>query len=91
MHYEYPTRGVCPTSVAFDLDGDTVTNISFTGGCSGNLKAIPILVNGWTVEQICEKLEGVTCGFKKNSCADQLCQLLRKAQESALAQSSGDR
>ena len=81
MRYQYPTRGVCPTSVAFDLDGDTVTNIEFSGGCNGNLKAISRLVDGWTVDQICEQLEGNTCGFKKTSCADQLCQLLRRAQE----------
>ena len=80
MHYQYPTRGVCPVSVAFDLEGDTVHNIEFTDGCNGNLKAISALVDGMTVDQICEKLEGNTCGSKSTSCADQLCQLLRKAQ-----------
>ena len=81
MHYEYPTRGVCPVKVAFDLEGDTVRNIEFTGGCNGNLKAIAKLVDGWTVDQINDVLAGNTCGAKKTSCADQLCQLLRKAQE----------
>ena len=81
MRYQYPTKGVCPTMVAFDLDGDRVTNIEFTGGCNGNLKAISKLVDGWTVDQINEALAGNTCGFKKTSCADQLCQILRQAQE----------
>ena len=80
MHYQYPTRGVCPSSVAFDLEGDKVHNIVFTGGCNGNLKAVATLVEGMSVDEICEKLAGNTCGSKKTSCADQLCQLLKKAQ-----------
>ena len=50
MHHQYPTRGVCPMSVAFDLEGDTVHNIEFTGGCNGNLKAVSTLVEGMTVD-----------------------------------------
>ena len=68
-------------SVAFELEGDTVHNIEFTGGCNGNLKAISTLVKGMTVDAICEKLAGNTCGSKSTSCADQLCQLLIKARE----------
>lgn len=45
-----------------------ITNISFTGGCNGNLKAIPLLVDGWTVEEIERKLSGVTCGRRPTSC-----------------------
>lgn len=81
MHHQYPTRGVCPSSVEFDLDGNVVRNIRFTGGCNGNLKAISTLVDGMTVDEICGKLAGNTCGSKQTSCADQLCQLLQKARE----------
>ena len=84
MRYEYPTQGVCPVSVAFDLDGETVSNIEFRGGCNGNLKAIATLVDCWTVDESNEKLAGNTCGFKSTSCADQLCRLLRKARREAL-------
>ncbi len=59
-------------NISFELDGDTVSGIQFTGGCNGNLKAIAKLVDGWTVEQIEEKLRGNTCGRKPTSCADQL-------------------
>ena len=52
MRYSYTPRGVCPMNISFELDGDTVSNIQFTGGCNGNLKAIAKLVDGWTVEQI---------------------------------------
>ena len=37
-------------------DGDVVKNIHFMGGCDGNLKAIPLILEGWTVDQIEEKL-----------------------------------
>lgn len=85
MKYEIPLQGVCPMSVSFDLEGDIVTNISFLGGCNGNLKAISTLVDGWTVDQITEKLAGNTCGFKQTSCADQLTIALAKAMEQAKA------
>ena len=47
------------------------------GGCDGNLKAIPLLLEGWTVDQIAEKLSGVTCGVRKTSCADLLSKAVR--------------
>ena len=66
-------------NISFELDGDTVSGIQFTGGCNGNLKAIAKLVDGWTVEQIEEKLRGNTCGNRPTSCADQLSRAIDKA------------
>ena len=65
--------------IDFDLDGDVVSYIEFIGGCNGNLKAISKLVDGFTVEQIEQKLLGNTCGMKPTSCADQLAKAVRKA------------
>ncbi|MCQ2546656.1 MAG: TIGR03905 family TSCPD domain-containing protein [Clostridia bacterium] len=79
MKHEYYPQGVCPMKLEFELDGDTVKNIEFTGGCNGNLKAIATLVDGWKADDIIEKLDGNTCGFKQTSCADQLAQALKKA------------
>ena len=79
MSYSYKTSMVCASQIDFDLDGDVVTNISFTGGCNGNLKAIAKLVDGWTVQQIEDKLLGNTCGRKPTSCADQLAKAVRQA------------
>ena len=79
MKHEYYPQGVCPMKLEFELDGDTVKNIKFTGGCNGNLKAIATLVDGWKADDIIEKLDGNTCGFKQTSCADQLAQALKKA------------
>ena len=84
MRYEYYPTGVCPMKLEFDLNGDVVTNIVFTGGCNGNLKAIAALVDGWTVDEITSKLAGNTCGFKQTSCADQLSIALKRAKNGEL-------
>ncbi|MBO7659303.1 MAG: TIGR03905 family TSCPD domain-containing protein [Clostridia bacterium] len=79
MHYEFYPEGVCSRKIDFDIDGDVITNVRFTGGCNGNLKAIAILVDGMTVDEIERKLKGNTCGFKNTSCADQFAKGVRKA------------
>ena len=80
MTYEYKTKGTCSSRITFDLDGDVVTNVKFTGGCNGNLKGISSIVDGMTVEEISKKLDGITCGFKNTSCPDQLSKAIREYQ-----------
>lgn len=79
MRYDYKTEVVCAQIISFDINDDVITNISFMGGCNGNLKAIAKLVNGWTVDKIEEYLRGNICGRKPTSCADQLAIAVRKA------------
>ena len=79
MEYSYKTQNTCSTEIRLDIEGNVVRNIVFTGGCNGNLKAIPLLVDGWTVEQIEEKCKGITCGRRPTSCADQLACAVREA------------
>ena len=79
MHYDYKTEVVCAQVISFDINDDVITNINFTGGCNGNLKAIAKLVDGWTVGKIEEYLLGNICGRKPTSCADQLAVAVRKA------------
>ena len=81
MRYVYKTSGTCSRTINFDINGDVITNISFEGGCTGNLKAISKLVDGMTVTEIESKLKGNICGFRDTSCADQLAQAVRKAYE----------
>lgn len=85
MHYQYKTKNTCSQLIDFDIEDDKITNVSFTGGCNGNLKAISILVNGMTVSQIEEKLKGNLCGTRLTSCADQLAIAVREAFESKKA------
>ena len=79
MKHSYKTQGVCSRQIDFDLDGNVVTNVSFEGGCNGNLKAISKLVDGMTVETIEGFLKGNQCGSKGTSCADQLAIAVRQA------------
>jgi len=81
MEYNYKTQDTCSQNIKFDIEDNVITNIEFTGGCNGNLKAITALVDGWTVEQIEEKCKGIICGRRPTSCADQLACAVRRAYE----------
>lgn len=86
FHYDYKTQDTCSQLISLDIDGDRVYNVKFMGGCNGNLKAIPILVEGMTVEEIESKLSGVLCGRRPTSCSDQLTKAVREAYEASRAQ-----
>ena len=85
MHFEYKTQGTCSQYITLDIDDGIVSNVQFLGGCDGNLKAIPALVDGWTAEQIAAKLKGIQCGMKPTSCGDQLARAVTAAREAELA------
>lgn len=80
--YEYKTSGVCSRQIFMELDGDTISSVSFVGGCNGNLQGIGALVKGMKITDAIERLRGINCGGKGTSCPDQLS----KALEAVLAQ-----
>ncbi len=86
MTYTYRTKGTCSSLITFDLNDGVVSNVSFTGGCNGNLKAISKLVDGMDAEKLISVLKGNTCGFRKTSCADQLA----IAVETAISEQDGN-
>lgn len=77
FHFDYLTENTCSKLISFDLDGDKVKNIKFIGGCDGNLKTIPVLLEGWSADEIEAKLGGITCGRRGTSCSDQLAKAVR--------------
>ena len=83
-NYSYSPSGVCAREILFSLDGNVVKNVSFVGGCNGNLKAVSKLIEGKTVEYIEQTLSGNLCGYKGTSCADQLAKGLRAAYDGKL-------
>ncbi|MCH5315604.1 MAG: TIGR03905 family TSCPD domain-containing protein [Eubacterium sp.] len=85
MHYEYKTENTCSTLIEMDINDGIVTNLHFEGGCNGNLKAIPILVEGMTADEIAAKLTGLTCGRRPTSCGDQLSKAVLAAKEAEKA------
>lgn len=78
MTYNYTTKGTCSRSISFDVEDGIVHNVSFVGGCDGNLKAISALVDGMKVEDVIAKLEGIRCGFKNTSCGDQFAKACKE-------------
>ena len=82
-HYNVRPKGVCPINIAFDMEGNVVRNVAFTGGCNGNLQAISRVVDGMTVEQIESYFSGINCGGRGTSCSDQLAKAVRAALEQA--------
>ena len=72
MTHTFRPRGVCSISTTFDLNDGIISNVSFIGGCDGNLKAISKLVNGMDARRVVEILKGNNCRNRGTSCADQL-------------------
>ena len=81
MKYQYRTQGTCSSAVSFDIEDGKLSNVVFTGGCNGNLKAIGRLVEGKDARENADLLRGNLCGFKNTSCADQLSKAIDKALE----------
>lgn len=79
MHFSYRTKGTCSSQIDFDLTDGTVSNLTFRGGCNGNLQGIAHLAEGQKAEALIERLSGIRCGFKPTSCPDQLACALREA------------
>ena len=72
-NFSYAPQGVCSRRIDFTLDDEgRLHNVTFTGGCPGNLLAIGKLVEGQNAKDIAALLRGNDCGGRGTSCADQL-------------------
>lgn len=76
---DYRPSGVCSQLIQVELDGDTIKNVEFIGGCNGNTKGIASLVKGMKAQDAIDRIEGITCGSKGTSCPDQLARALKQA------------
>ncbi len=75
----YKTRGTCSVYIDVELDGQTIKNVKFTGGCNGNTQGVAALVKGMDVDEAISRMEGIDCGGKGTSCPDQLAKALKQA------------
>lgn len=73
----YAPKGVCSRQIQFKLDGDVIREVKFTGGCNGNLQGISRLIEGMTIDDAIQRLDGINCNGKGTSCPDQLAQALK--------------
>ena len=76
--HDLHAQGGATVKVNFDVTDGIVSDVSFVGGCNGNLKGISALVEGMTVDEVINRLQGIRCGFKQTSCPDQLASALKK-------------
>ena len=78
-HVTYKTTGTCSQFINVDVDDEgRIQEVSFIGGCNGNMQGISTLVRGMRVEDVKEKLNGIRCGYKNTSCPDQLVRALEQ-------------
>ncbi len=80
---KYKTSGVCSSLVEFNIVDNKVTDVRFTGGCSGNTQGVAALVEGMDIDEAIKRMSGIRCGFKSTSCPDQLAKALKQYKESA--------
>ena len=78
----FRTQGVCAQAIAIELDSNnTVINIEFMGGCSGNTQGVAKLAKGMKACDVIARLEGISCNGKPTSCPDQLARALKMMTE----------
>ncbi|MBR4882245.1 MAG: TIGR03905 family TSCPD domain-containing protein [Bacteroidales bacterium] len=78
----FRTQGVCAQAIAIELDSNnTVVNIEFMGGCSGNTQGVAKLAKGMKASDVIASLEGISCNGKPTSCPDQLARALKMMTE----------
>lgn len=78
MHKTYKTVGTCSKEINFDIEDNKIHNVSFVGGCNGNLKAVSSLVEGQDIDTVIKRLKGIKCNSKQTSCGDQLATALQE-------------
>lgn len=76
--YTYKTFGTCSRAIEFDIDGDTIKEVRFIGGCNGNTQGVSRLVAGMKIDDAIGKLKGIDCAGRGTSCPDQLARALER-------------
>ena len=80
MTYNFTPKGVCSRNITVELSDDgVIENVSFLGGCNGNLQGISALVKGMKADEAINRLKGINCSGRGTSCPDQLSKALEAA------------
>ena len=81
-HIVYECQGTCSKAITVEAKDGVIENVTFFGGCSGNLAGISKLVRGMRIDDVISRLEGTPCKNHLSSCPDQLSKALRLLKES---------
>lgn len=79
MTMDYKTHGTCSRNIHLVVESGIIQEVTFEGGCNGNLQGISRLVIGKKADEVAELLRGVNCNGKGTSCPDQLAKALTEA------------
>lgn len=74
----YETEGVCASRIYLTIDRGILIKARFENGCDGNAQGICRLVTGMPVNEVIQRLAGISCEGKATSCPDQLAKALRE-------------
>lgn len=74
----YKTKGVCSREIHVEIEGNTIKQVVFVGGCSGNTQGVARLVQGMNINEAINRLEGIDCMGRGTSCPDQLAKALKE-------------
>lgn len=77
--YQYKTHGTCSQQILIDVDGDTIANVEFIGGCTGNTQGVARLARGRKIDEVIALCKGIQCRGG-TSCPDQLARALEQIQ-----------
>ena len=61
------------------MDGDTIANVEFIGGCAGNTQGVARLAKGRKIDEVISLCKGIQCRGG-TSCPDQLARALEQIQ-----------
>jgi len=70
---------VCSSRIDIVINGETISEVSFMGGCGGNTRGVAALCKGMKVKDAIARLEGIDCAGRGTSCPDQLARALKIA------------
>lgn len=85
---QYQTTGTCCQVMQIAIKEGIILDAEFYGGCNGNLKGIKSLIKGMKIDDVINKLEGITCGPKNTSCPDQLAKCLIEYKQKSLTKAN---
>ena len=78
--FQYTTFGTCSRQILIETEGDTITNVEFVGGCTGNTQGVARLAKGMKIDEVIARCKGIQCRGG-TSCPDQLARALEKLVE----------
>ena len=61
----YKTQGTCSREIHFDVENNKLKNVSFVGGCNGNLKGIGLLVEGMDIDDVIKSPDQLARALKQ--------------------------